>query len=545
MTADLSWRPMLRCDITYHPAASGAAAGSLLEDRLLLRRVDLGRVADAVARRLDGRRTLGEVLDEAQAETGAPRESVAHSFRSLLLMNLIDGCGAEVIAAVRRVRAGERPAPVVLPESQFACSGSGDCCQSYSYGPLAEEDLRRLAELDRDGGIGRALPHLAGEPFLEQQEMSEGRYSFYLRAIDDRCVFLLPDRRCGIHAAFGPEAKPRLCRDYPLNVLPTTTGLRVFNVGECACHATTCRSGPPLRTQPERLLRLIPPDLDWERDLQHPVLHLAPLVPCDHGHFVLLQDALCEICAAGAGTAGQTLLAMWRLMLAFRDALAACPLAPGEPDRTVREVLGRARAPEALYEGPARDEVQEGLCAIAEVAGDLLREIGFFLAKVEGTGAQGAFRDTRRFAEVAHVVRLVAGDRGGLMDWPLPEDYARIAAVPAEDPELDQVLRLSFRQQIFGARAVLGQRPVPALQRLVVCYLISVFGGKVRAVREGADRVRPEDLSWGHMLAQRVLRQRECAQVFLQHEERTGAMAAAAAWGLGTEVCDDGDGQAC
>lgn len=533
MIADLAWRPVLRCDITYHPAAADAAAGSLLEDRLLLRRVDLGRVADAVARRLDGRRTLGQVLDEAQAETGAPPESVAHSFRSLLLMNVIDGAGPEIIAAVRRVRAGERPAPAVLPEAQFACSGSGDCCQSYSYGPLTEEDLRRLAALDQDGGIARALPHLAGEPFLEQQETRGGRYQFYLRSIEDRCVFLLPDRRCGLHAAFGPEAKPRLCRDYPLNILPTTTGLRVFNVGECACHATTCRSGPLLATQPERLLRLIPPDLDWERDLQHPVLHLGSLVPCDHGHFTRLQDALCEVCATGVGTAGQTLLAMWRLMQAFRDALGACPLAPGEPDRTVAEVLAQARRPEGLYGDPAPAEVQEGLCAIAEVAGDLLREIGFFLARVEGTGTQGAFRDTRRFADVAHIVRLVTGDRGGLMDWPLPEEYARIAGVPAEDPELDQVLRLSFRQQIFGARAVLGQRPVPALQRLVICYLITIFGGKVRAVQEGADRVRPADLSWGHMLAQRVLRQRECAQVFLQHEERTGQMAAAAAFGLG------------
>jgi Fe-S-cluster containining protein len=520
---DLNWVPCLRPDIEYLTAEDGLPPA--LWDPVLRRRVELGRVAHEVVAGMDGRRALGEVLDQAVSRGGASAEMAEQSVRTLLLLNLLSGAGADIIARVRRVRDGERPGLRVLPETRFTCQASGDCCQSYSFGPLEPGDVARLHALG--DALRAAFPQLGDGPYLEERPQDSGEVHRYLKSVDERCVFLLPDHRCGIHAHFGAAAKPDMCRDYPLHIVPTALGLRVFDRGECSRYADSARCGPPIAEQPERMLRLLPVDFDHDKGLDHPAVLLDAHTPCDYGHFVPLQEALCDLLGAGIGSAGQTLCAAGRLLQAFQGALAECPLRAGEPDRTVAEVLGTA--PAVLYAPPDQATRQAGLEAIAEIAGDLLREVGFRIAAAENLlQPLTSLMNVRQFAAVIHTVRLLAADRAGLMDYELPEPFAAVARTRAGDPELDQVMRLSLRQQLFG-RLLIESRPAAGLLRIAFAYLVAMIGAKSQAAQAGRDAVTLADFNFGHMIAWRVLRQQGAVSVFVAHEARAGAVAAACA----------------
>ena len=44
----------------------------------------------------------------------------------------------------------------------------------------------------------------------------------------------MDDCRCGIHAHFGVEAKPNLCRFYPYEQFATLDGVQVYDKGHCS-----------------------------------------------------------------------------------------------------------------------------------------------------------------------------------------------------------------------------------------------------------------------------------------------------------------------
>src|SRR5262249_44840276 len=144
---------------------------------------------------------------------------------------------------------------VVLGESRFGCIGSGDCCQSYHFGPLADEDLKLLDSLP----IAEKFPQLEPPYTFERQLRADPpEMGSFLKSIAGRCLFLLDDCKCGLPAHFGYANKPGLCRYYPFEQLATVDGIQISDKGGCSAFSTTARSGETLQEQLQVLWPLMP-----------------------------------------------------------------------------------------------------------------------------------------------------------------------------------------------------------------------------------------------------------------------------------------------
>ena len=105
------------------------------------------------------------------------------------------------------------------------CIGNGGCCHGTLVRPMSSE---RAAIQQRATEIG------VKEPFDGQ----------HLRMSQGQCVFLDPARRCRLPAAFGPEGKPALCRQYPRILVRTASEMRVGVDPGCYSAHASWRHGP-------------------------------------------------------------------------------------------------------------------------------------------------------------------------------------------------------------------------------------------------------------------------------------------------------------
>lgn len=140
-----------------------------------------------------------------------------------------------------------------IPEGiNFDCTGCGNCCFSWPV-PLTDEDLNRIVSLKLEG-VKEEPIHIikTGAP----GSLSERLFTSALgKRSDGKCQFLSPDNRCQIHAQFGEEAKPAMCRLFPYTFTPTPAG-----VYACASFASTgvlYNSGRPLTEQRAHLLNTL------------------------------------------------------------------------------------------------------------------------------------------------------------------------------------------------------------------------------------------------------------------------------------------------
>jgi Fe-S-cluster containining protein len=480
----VTWRPTLRDGVRVDKTETG----HILVDTVFDRRLAIEGERGDAARLLDGTRSLEDYVRDGGADADA-------LLRRLMLLNMIDGAGREIVERYARVARGDEPLPYsILEEGRFECQGSGECCQNYVFGPLEDADIERLAQLD----IAGAFPHLAGAPYLETLER-EGAPFRSLATVDDRCVFLQDDRRCGLHARFGADAKPRLCRQYPTESFATIAGIKVYDKGTCATFARSARAGLPLLEDLPRVRALLPS----RYNLYHPMVLLGDGIPLDYGHYLRFVDVAVALVKRRIGTAADTVRALCRGLTRMAGALAACPLGPGEPDATVAAALAD---PDAWYEGepdPSSPAVRGGAFRIAELANDLLTAIGGTLGNAVTSGR--GYMSHRLLREVAQPLHLLVHQAMRASGGPATmEYYESIAAVAVDDPEIDAVLRISLRQKLFGTRALVESRAFPALLRLGVVVLLTVWGARLRAAAEGRAAAHADDLSYGHMLASRL-----------------------------------------
>jgi lysine-N-methylase len=94
---------------------------------------------------------------------------------------------------------------------RWDCHQCGVCCRG-SIVPLNENDVARLHaqkwhEHPDFRGVKTTAPYGRG-----QQQLA--------KRADGSCVFLMPDGLCRIHKELGFEAKPLICRMFPLQVVP-------------------------------------------------------------------------------------------------------------------------------------------------------------------------------------------------------------------------------------------------------------------------------------------------------------------------------------
>ena len=446
-----AFRPRLRPEVTLSQQPDGTLA---LVDRVMNRGIALDHAGVAIARRLDGTHTVDELF--AAVADAAPRATLEQALRGLLLVNAVEGAGDDIAERMRALSAGEAEYGArVLPEARFACQGSGECCRGYSFGPLTEGDLTRLAGLD----IAGTYPHLGPGPYTTERD---GKH--YLRKNGEACMFVLPDQRCSLHAAFGADSKPAFCRLYPIRITPTLAGLKMYDNGECATFAVSSSAGRPLTEEVPRLRALLPPG---RLHIHHPMVELREGVVCDYGHYERLEAILCEV-AAQAPDTGIALRVIGHLAQRFIDRVSSCALAAGEPDQTINDAMSEPisleAAPDpraltrvgtvtALLERAARDEAATQPSAIATV---LLGHLADALARVHGA--------------------------------------VRSGRPPAPPPAgMDDMLRRSLRYLLFSQRALIDGRLRPALLRIALTHLVVLAGSR-------------GDLSFAHMVAMRTLR---------------------------------------
>jgi hypothetical protein len=403
--------------------------------------------------------------------------------RMLLLLNLVEGAGAEAVDKARRLQRGQlRLGRVTLGEARFGCVGSGDCCQSYLFGPLTDEDVARLDKLPVRERFGV-------DSWIDIQKVG-GQEVRFLASRDNRCVFLLDDCRCGIHAEFGVEHKPNLCRFYPIEQFATLDGVQLYDKGHCSEFAVTARSGPSFSQQlDEGLGRL----LDASPRLHHPVVLLDAETPVDFGYLQpLLRRVVGELEAPPAG-APEMLRAYHRRTQALKRALETCELEPGAPMSAVEKLL---EAPPDL--SPSA-ELQKGAEALEIVAQELLHLLTLPVAR------EGGIYSGRQAAELIPVLHLVQEVAVHLDEGTPLSDYAReVAAVDIDDPDAGDVLRLSLRHQLFGHDALIDERVLPAQVRLALVQILALWGARLRALADGRKAIVAGDLDSGHMLAVRL-----------------------------------------
>jgi len=475
--------------------------GAQLHDRILRNTFEFGPVGAALLTRLDGTRTLAD-LDLSEDE--------ATILRRLFLLNLVEGAGDGIVARVRRVLTGEMPLEIhVLEGARFQCQGSGECCQNYVFGPLEDEDIARLEALP----IAEHFPHLAGAPLYETSE--EHGFKFrYLKSVEERCVFLEGDRRCGLHRRFGADSKPALCRLYPIEHIATFDGLRIFDKGSCASFAVSSRSGPTLIEDLPRIRSLLPKQ---PHTLYHPSV-IIDEYPCDFGHFDRFVKVALGLVKTGPGTALETLRAISRGARAFAGVLRTFPLEAGEPEASIERFLEGGS--DRWYEGqPSEDTVSSGAVYYSEIFASLLMAASNVLATELPKSGHLSLRLVREAAQLFHLCS--AATSIGVDATLEIGDYLRGAlAVKLTDPTVEEVLRMSMRQQLFGNGSLVGQRFLPALVRIAVTMIMAVVGARLHAHDDGRTEARLEDLSWGHMLALRLLNQPQAMPVLFATEDK-------------------------
>jgi hypothetical protein len=117
---------------------------------------------------------------------------------------------------------------LVRPGAVFRCEGDGLCCTDlHALGPMTRSETQAMRRLIP----GSVIYH----PDVEAPCMRPGA--------DGGCAQLVAGG-CGVHARFGPEAKPTGCRRYPYGLVSTPFGGRVTTEHRCPCR--TLGERPPL-----------------------------------------------------------------------------------------------------------------------------------------------------------------------------------------------------------------------------------------------------------------------------------------------------------
>jgi Fe-S-cluster containining protein len=102
--------------------------------------------------------------------------------------------------------------PYIFPEPlHYSCNACGKCCRSFRVEVTPEFAAGLRGRVSNRHGFT--------DPFDVE---ADGRV--FLRQVDDACVFLLPDEKCGIHAELGYEAKPPSCRRFPFSLYRVPSG---------------------------------------------------------------------------------------------------------------------------------------------------------------------------------------------------------------------------------------------------------------------------------------------------------------------------------
>jgi lysine-N-methylase len=121
---------------------------------------------------------------------------------------------------------------------RWECAGCARCCRG-SIIRLDDDDLRRIREQAWD-----RHPDFKSVPTIVREGWFSGSYRLAQRP-DGTCVFLTAEGRCRIHSEFGADAKPLVCRMFPLQLV-TREKTTVLTMRR-ACPTAAAEQGPELK----------------------------------------------------------------------------------------------------------------------------------------------------------------------------------------------------------------------------------------------------------------------------------------------------------
>jgi len=127
-----------------------------------------------------------------------------------------------------------KPLPII---ERWDCHQCGACCRG-SLVPLSAEELSRIRSQKWD-----ERPEFQGRDVVVPDGWLSSTYRLAHRE-DGSCVFLLPDGACRLHKELGFEAKPLVCRMFPLQIVPRDNSALV--TVRRACPSAAADKGRPL-----------------------------------------------------------------------------------------------------------------------------------------------------------------------------------------------------------------------------------------------------------------------------------------------------------
>lgn len=161
----------------------------------------------------------------------------------------------------------DRKLELRIPEGiNYECAGCGQCCFGWPV-PLTEGDYKTLDDLAKQGLIAapQVKPLASPEPGKRLFTRVLGKRS------DGGCEFLGEDNLCQLHAKFGADSKPSMCRLFPYTFVDTPSG--VYASISFYSNAAVANSGAALSAQSDilrmksELFRSVFPDgtRDWSK----------------------------------------------------------------------------------------------------------------------------------------------------------------------------------------------------------------------------------------------------------------------------------------
>lgn len=140
---------------------------------------------------------------------------------------------------------------VIEPNAKFSCGSCGHCC---------DQPWRTAIEADKTAALDRhdfsKYPQLVGKTFYHPAADGRPGYFDLAKGEGTKCIFLDTDRLCIIHKELGPEAKPAMCRQFPLLSSRTWVDERVSL--NYACPAVQRNDGAALADQTNEIAAVVP-----------------------------------------------------------------------------------------------------------------------------------------------------------------------------------------------------------------------------------------------------------------------------------------------
>lgn len=374
---------------------------------------------------------------------------------------------------------------------RFSCSRCGDCCRSFEI-LLGPGESEALGALDWEGHdetlVGVETTIAARGPGL-------GGLRQLRRRDDGACVYLGDDDGCRIHRHFGGDAKPLMCRLYPVGFYPLDDRLAVDV--SFACRAVSEGRGKSLETQIPEWTRWLADDtmaagkttqprLDRKRKISAELLWelehflLGFLEATERPLFERVRSMLQFVRVATTGDPeAPTAAPLRQAMAAGIPGQMARQKSKAELDRTQRAVFYQWLF---LALNPVTEDPSQGTAAERKASADRHRRAGQAYLRRRGQPHVGGEPLATTFEDIAALP-------GGILTT------GEGSPTPWADGPLATWLRAKIVGQGF---LVSGSESLPfieALRKLLVAYPMVLWTTKAMAAHRGATAPEAEDLS--------------------------------------------------